>query len=302
MMIRFQRLILSITAVTLFAAPTLAAPRFDESKAWDFLIKQVEFGPRLPGSPEHKRAQNLILSTLSECGFSTCTQQFTAYAPLLGKHVEGVNIIGIKSPSASRLPVVISAHYDTRPRADMDPVAERRFQPIPGANDGASGVAVLLGIAEAFRETSCPRPLALVFFDLEDSGVPDDVTGYCLGSRFMVEHPPACLPNFELGINLDMVGKKNLRLTQELYSLRAAPREMESLWDIGARTAPGIFVKRQGMAIYDDHVPFLEKGKKFINLIDFDYPQWHTMDDSVEQCSSQSLKAVGETILQFLFR
>lgn len=302
MMTRFQMFSLPLTAVSLFAVTGLAAPPFNEATAWSYLIKQVEFGPRVPGSQGHKQVQHLILSTLSECKFSTCTQQFTAYAPLLGTHVEGVNIIGVKTGGTSSPPIVISAHYDTRPRADMDPIAERRLQPIPGANDGASGVAVLLGIAEALRETTCPRPLALVFFDVEDCGTPDDVTGYCLGSRFMADCLPTCLHDFELGINLDMVGKKNLRLTQELYSLRAAPREVELLWDVGARTAPGTFVKRQGIAIYDDHVPFLEKGKKFINLIDFDYPQWHTMDDSVEQCSSQSLKAVGETILQFLFR
>ncbi len=290
-----------VFAHSFFAMAENQMPRFDADRAWFFLTQQVDYGPRVPGAQAHKKTQELIISTLSASGFSTHTQRFRAYAPLLGKEVEGTNLYGVKPP-ASQARYILSAHYDTRPRADMDPRPEYRTQPIPGANDGASGVAVLLAIAESLKGTTPPHPIALVFFDVEDSGIPQDVRSYCLGSQALADSLPTELLSMELGINIDMVGKKGLRIPMELYSLHAARSEVETLWDVGTRTAPSVFVKKEGRPIYDDHMPFLERGRKFINVIDFDYPQWHTMDDSIEQCSPQSLKAVGETLLRFLFQ
>jgi Zn-dependent M28 family amino/carboxypeptidase len=302
MNLRKRNLVLLAVIFSLLPLAMAQAPTFEQEKAWQYLCDQVKLGPRVPESQAIQKTRSLILDTLSHCGFTTHVQSFRAYAPLLGREAEGINIIGLKPGSRKQTPLVISAHYDTRPRADMDSQPQRRVLPIPGANDGASGVAVLLAIAESLKMTTPPQSVALVFFDLEDSGEPSDVSGYCLGSRFMASNLPAPIAEFELGINLDMVGKKDLRLLQEMYSLRAAPAEVNQLWEIGAQVAPKAFVKRQGVAVYDDHIPFLERGKKFINVIDFDYAQWHTVDDSIEQCSSESLKAVGETILQFLFR
>lgn len=290
---------LAIFWIPIFGTPL---PNVDEQRAWQFLVQQVQFGPRVPNSEAIRKTRQLISRTLAESGCTTSSQVFRAYAPLLRTDLEGINIIGLMPGKADKAAVVLSAHYDTRPHADRDPNPLRRKEPIPGANDGASGVAVLLAVAEALSRTPPPRPVAFVFFDLEDCGEPSDERGFCLGSRFLAANPPPHLADFEVGINLDMVGKKDLRLRMELYSLRAASEEVRTLWEIGARNAPEIFVKQQGVAIYDDHIPFLERGKKFINVIDFDYPQWHTTDDSVEQCSSKSLKVVGDTLLQYLFQ
>ncbi|MGB9690708.1 MAG: M28 family peptidase [Candidatus Sumerlaeaceae bacterium] len=293
--------VLSLAAFPL-PAQVVAPPTIDEQKAWRFLVHQVELGPRVPTSEAHRKTREFILRQLAESGCTTFTQTFHAYAPLLAKNVEGVNIVGITPKDSKTASLVLSAHYDTRPSADMEMNPDKRHQPIPGANDGASGVAVLLAVADALQETPPPKPLAFVFFDLEDSGQPTDVKGYCLGSRYMAANLPPQLAEFELGINFDMVGKKDLHLPMEQYSLRAASDEVRVFWAVGAQVAPNTFVKQQGIAIYDDHVPFLERGKKFINVIDFDYSQWHTTDDSVEQCSSESLKAVGDTVLKFLFQ
>lgn len=276
-------------------------PRIDEHRAWQFLTTQVSFGPRIPESAALQKTRALILETLSQSGFSTHTQTFRGYAPALGRIVSGTNIYGLIPPHGTAK-VVFSAHYDTRPVADMERSAQRRSQPIPGANDGASGVAVLLSVAEALKNTTPPKCLALVFFDLEDSGVPSDPNGYCLGSQHMAANLPSELQAFEIGINIDMVGEKNLRLPMEVNSLRAVPEATRLFWQIGSQVAPHTFVNETGMPIYDDHMPFLQIGRRYINVIDFDYPQWHTLDDSVEQCSSKSLKAVGDTLLQFLFQ
>jgi len=276
-------------------------PRLNAERSWHYLCEQVNYGPRVPGSESIRKTRQLIIATLERNGFSTRTQTFRGFAPALQREVSGVNIIGIR-PAGAQARFVISAHYDTRPIADNDPDPARRGQPIPGANDGASGVAILLGLADALAETPPPHGVALVFFDVEDCGMAKDPYGYCLGSRFMAQNLPEELENFALGINLDMVGKKNLRLPIEINSLRHAPDEVFALWEVGQIVAPSVFVNQKGREIYDDHVPFLERGKKFINVIDFDYPQWHTGADSIEHCDSQSLKAVGDTLLRFLFQ
>jgi len=292
-------LLLIFCGVAALAAESV--PQVDSKQTFQFLVEQVSFGPRIPESTSTEKTRQLIFQTLAESGFSTHTQHFRAYVPVLGREVHGQNIYAIKPKGQNPL-VVYSAHYDTRPIAEKDPRPEKRTQPIPGANDGASGVAVLLGIAKALSNVDPPKPLALVFFDLEDGGLPQDPSGFCLGSRYLAANLPPELVDFECGINLDMVGKRKLRVLYEKFSFDRCPDLVEQVWSLGEKVAPDVFVKQRGIPIYDDHVPFQEMGKKYINLIDFDYPQWHTSDDSVEQCSSESLKTVGDTLLRYLFQ
>jgi Zn-dependent M28 family amino/carboxypeptidase len=275
---------------------------FDAERAFGYLRQQVAFGPRVPGSAAHEQTRALILRTLSECGFTTSVQEFEAYAPAMKQVVRGFNLIGIYPPG-SRAHVILSAHYDTRCIAELDPNPARRELPILGANDGASGVAVLLELARVIHQRKALNtPIALVFFDLEDQGLGADSRGFCLGSRYLAANLPPALIDFEIGINLDMVGDAQLTLPYEAFSFQAAPELVEAIWEIGAQVDSAVFVKRKGPAVYDDHVPFLEKKKKYINIIDFDYPQWHTSDDCVEKCSPRSLKTCGDTLLQFLYQ
>jgi Zn-dependent M28 family amino/carboxypeptidase len=276
-------------------------PQFDADAAFSHLIAQLGHGPRTPESPGIAQTRKHIFTTLGACGFSTSTQPFTAIAPVIGRMIHAENIIGVHPPGF-RARFVLSAHYDTRPVADMDPDPSRRGMPIPGANDGASGVAVLLELARIFGACPPPSSVALVFFDAEDLGTNREPTGFCLGSSHMAANLPPALEEFEAGINLDMVGDRNLVLPMEAISLAHAPELTQALWGIGSRLHPEVFVKRQGPSVYDDHVPFLEKRKKFIDVIDFDYPSWHTTEDSADKCSPRSLKAVGDAILQFMYQ
>jgi hypothetical protein len=279
----------------------LPKAEFNGERAFAYLRQQVEFGPRVPNSLAHEKTRALILRTLSECGFTTSVQEFESYAPAMKQVLRGFNLIGIYPPG-SRAQIIFSAHYDTRCVADRDPNPERRALPIPGANDGASGVAVLLELARIIPQREAgSTPIALVFFDLEDQGLGSESSGFCLGSRYLAANLPPCLADFEIGVNLDMIGDAQLTLSYEPFSLQAAPELVEAIWEIGARIDPAVFVKRKGPPVYDDHVPFLEKKKKYINIIDFDYPQWHTSDDCVEKCSPRSLKTCGDTLLQFLY-
>ncbi|MGI8905144.1 MAG: M28 family peptidase [Candidatus Sumerlaeaceae bacterium] len=278
---------------------TLSAPaRFDGQRAFSDLILQCELGPRLPGSNAHQKTREHILSVLEHSGLTTGSQPFTANSQLLGKSIAGVNLYGTY-PKAPSIKYLLSAHYDTRPFADQEKSPEKAAKPVPGANDGASGAAVLLEIARQLPKLNLPHSVGLVFFDLEDHGLPTDSNGFCLGSQFMAKQLPATL-QFENGINVDMVGDADLRLPVEGHSMRRAPDLAKRFWDLGARLHPAIFVKQSGPPVHDDHIAFLELGKPYIDIIDFNYPSWHTLGDTVDKCSPESLQAVGDTLLEFI--
>lgn len=299
----FRNPAFAVLACLLASTPALAATAsavgFDGARAYNDLVAQVSFGPRLPESPALEQTRKYILDELGRDGFTTGTQDFQAFAPLINRQIRGRNIYGISGPGTAR--VALSAHYDSRPYADMDKDPSRRKMPVPGANDGASGVAVLLEIARNVRALQPSSPVALIFFDAEDLGFPTDDAGFCLGSRFMAANMPPGL-KFEQGINLDMVGDADLQFPMEGNSLRGAPTLVRSVWAIGKEKYPNVFVEKATAPIFDDHIPFLKSGRPFIDIIDFDYSYWHTVDDSADKCSPESLKTIGDVLLDFLKR
>ena len=174
-----------------------------------------------------------------------------------------------------------------------------------GANDGASGVAILLEIARQLQASPANPGIDIVLFDGEDYGEPRDLQHYLLGSRYYVDHP--FLPMAQQVILLDMVGDANLTLKIDPVSYRSAPRVMEEIWSLAAELGYDQFQLVQGSAMYDDHVPFIEKNIPAIDIIDFEYPgpenrYWHTHDDTPDKCSPESLEAVGNTVLSWLYR
>jgi len=187
--------------------------------------------------------------------------------------------------------------------ADMDPDPANRSRGVPGANDGASGVAVLLEVARILGRKPPPGQVDIVLFDMEDMGglppAQHRQDPFCIGSsRFVAEHPEF-RPDF--GILLDMVGKRGLRIPKEAISLERAPQIVERVWAVARRLGIKAFSEKQGPAVLDDHVPFLEKGIAVIDLIDMDYPAWHTLQDTPERCSPESLKQVGEVVLGVIY-
>lgn len=209
------------------------------------------------------------------------------------------NIIARSNTSGSRRRIFLGTHYDTRPFADNDAEPRNRTSPVPGANDGASGVAVLLELARQLNNKRIPDfGVDLIFFDGEDSGEPGHDGTYCLGSAHFARHVPAGL--YEFGIIVDMVGDSNLEIYREGISDNYCRSLVDDFWRVAMRTAPSEFIDTVRYRIFDDHVPFINHGISAILIIDFDYSFWHTTKDIPQQCSAESLETVGQALLAFL--
>jgi Zn-dependent M28 family amino/carboxypeptidase len=192
--------------------------------------------------------------------------------------------------------VLIATHYDTRSTADQDQDQSRRDQPINGANDGGSGVAVLLEIAMLWQEQPPPIGVDLIFFDGEDFGRGADLDDYFLGSKAYVRDFPNYRPRW--GIVIDMVGDASLDIRKERDSLARAPEVVERIWNAAARVRSSGIIDERGGLLYDDHTAFLEKGIPVVLVIDFRYPWFHTTADTIEKCSADSLGQVGRTVME----
>jgi Zn-dependent M28 family amino/carboxypeptidase len=195
----------------------------------------------------------------------------------------------------------VGAHYDTRPRSDRETDPARAALPLIGANDGASGTAVLLHLAELLAAAPPPAGVDLLFFDVEDYGREGDLAHYCLGSarlaRTWDEFGGPLAGGRPRGlVLLDMVGKRDLAIPMEGYSLRMAEPWTRALFARAAELGLDAFVSEPGPAVYDDHVPFLQAGIPAVDLIDFDFPEWHTQRDVPAACSPASLEAVGRLV------
>jgi Zn-dependent M28 family amino/carboxypeptidase len=201
------------------------------------------------------------------------------------------NLVGKTQGANDGEPILIGAHYDTRPYADRDPLHPRL--PVPGANDGGSGVAVLLELARVLDLDRLSQPVWLVFFDAEDSG---KINGWDwhVGSSFFAEN---LSEDLEAVVVVDMVGDRDLQLYMERYS---NPDLVEEIWSVADELGYEGFISTPKYSIIDDHVPFLEIGIPAIDIIDFDYPYWHTIDDTTDKISADSLEQVGRTIENWL--
>jgi len=265
--------------------------QFDGNRAFEHVKYQVSLGPRIPESQAHAKVAQWIETELSKAGWNTTQQVFTSLEhPIL-------NIIGRRDvENGSDLPwIILGAHYDTRLVADRDPDSELRSQAGPGANDGASGVAVLLELARVLPK-DLPINVWLVFFDGEDNG---NIPGWdwILGSRGFVERLEE---KPDAAIIVDMIGDSDLNI---YYEKNSDPELSKEIWSIADDLAySGQFIPLENHRILDDHIPFLEAGIKAVDIIDFNYPYWHTTMDTLEKVSPVSLKTVGETLRQWLIR
>jgi Zn-dependent M28 family amino/carboxypeptidase len=287
---------LHVAALTLAAcALAPAAPRrpFDAGRAYRDLVRQCDFGPRVPGLASHNKCLEWLADQLRGQADAVRLQSFTAKPR--GRPLHLTNIIATFNPGGSPH-VLLCAHWDTRPTADRDPDPARRGTPIPGANDGASGVAVLLEIARALKAHPPRQRVTMVLFDGEDYG--PGAEAMFLGSRFFAKEYRG--PAVSWAVLLDMVGDRDLRLPPEALSLEQAPRVVGRLWGAAQREGCSAFVRGRGPAVMDDHVFLLRAGIPCIDVIDFDYPYWHTLADTPDKCSPASLEQVGRALLRAL--
>lgn len=274
-----------------------APPAFDGSSAFAFLQEQCDMGPRYPGSSGHAAIQRYLIEKLNAFGASVTRQPFEAVLST-GDTLRLVNIVGSYCPDA-RTRILLGAHYDTRPRADRDPDPANRAKPILGANDGGSGVAVLLELARLFAASKPPVGVDLVFFDGEDWGEEGKTEDYLLGSRRYAKSLGVRRP--QAAIVLDMIGERDSRIPIEGFSAAASPALCARIYGIARTLGVPNFVQSRGASIIDDHLPLIQAGLPAIDLIDFEYPFWHTLADTPDKCSGESLAAVGNVLVRFIW-
>ena len=279
-------------------------PVFNGNAAFTHLVAQCDFGPRNPGSVGHQKALDYFLNVLTTLADTVSTQSFTEIMPRSKQKVEMHNIIAQFNPKAKKQ-IMISAHWDTRPWGDRSLSIMRKDQPILGANDGASGVAILLELAKVLHDNPQKIGVNLVLFDAEDFGSSGDSWSYCKGSQYFAKNLPITLP--EYAINLDMVGDANLEIYIERISYKQNPSLVLDLWGLAEELKLSGFKKMAYHSIFDDHVPLYElAGIPAVDIIDFDYPDektnyHHTYNDIVENCSPESLRQVGTLMVHHIY-
>lgn len=267
-------------------------PAVDPARLHARVVHQVAQGPRVPGTPGHAAVRDWIAAELERLGARVERQRFTDTT--LGRPLELENVIGRfdAAPGAGEpRRVLMAAHYDTRPIADLDPDPARRAEPIPGANDGGSGVAVLLEVAEMLARRRAPVAVELVFFDGEDLGRPSEPETYSLGSQGFAARLRDPKPN--AGFVFDMVGDRDLNIHPEAYSMEGAASLVALVQDAARATGARGFREGVRHRVTDDHLPLLRAGVPTVNVIDFDYPAWHTHADTPDQVSGESLAQVA---------
>ena len=272
--------------------------QFNASRAWDDLINQVNAGPRVPGMPGHDAVREYMLRELRATTDRVDVQDFTW--EVRGTNLNMSNVFGVFGPDQPSK-VVLAAHWDTRPWADQDPNPANHETPIPGANDGASGVAVLLEVARVLQTAPPPIGVIILMLDGEDYG--PGIDAMFLGSRYWAQQMVPERPAW--GILLDMIGDRELTIPREDTSQMRAGAVNDRVWQAAQQLGRPEFVNRPGGAILDDHVPILDQGVPMIDLIDFSYgPRhswWHTLEDTPDKCSPDSLAAVGQVVLRTLY-
>lgn len=293
--------------------PAVKAPEFNADSAYAYTAAQVKFGPRVPNSTAHKQCADWMTSTMQSMCDSVIVQTYRVTA-FDGKVLDSKNIIASFKPDLGNR-ILLCAHWDTRPWADQDSV--RKKEPIDGANDGASGVGILMEVA---RQLSIAKPdlgVDIIFFDAEDYGQPDDSEfppmddSYCLGSQYWAKNPHS--PNYiaRYGILLDMAGAENATFTQEGSSVQFAPYVADLVWKAGNDIGFGkYFINEKTKGIIDDHF-YINRiaGIRCVDIIHYDYntpsnfwKHWHTHGDTIDKINRNTLKAVGQTLLEVLYR
>ena len=279
------------------------SPLFSGENAFQHLIKQCSFGPRNPGSEGHKNTLNYYLNTFKGLADTVFTQSFEDEMPRTRAIVKMNNVIAQFNRESNKQ-IMISAHWDTRPWADTGSIMKKEM-PILGANDGASGVAVIIELAYIFKQNPPPIGVSLVLFDAEDYGVPGDSWTYCKGSQYFARNLPISYP--EYGINIDMIADRQPEFYIERISYQQNASLVLELWELSEELGLKAFKKQAKDSIFDDHVPLYEiAGIPAINIIDFDYPNdktnyWHTHNDIVQNCSPNGLYQVGTLLVNHIY-
>ncbi|WP_340102698.1 M28 family peptidase [Rhodohalobacter sp. 8-1] len=284
-------------------------PSFDSDNAYNFIDEQVSLGPRVPNSEAHVQAKDYLRSELEASAGenSVFVQEFQQV--VYGDTLTMFNILaGFGLQHQDR--ILLAAHWDSRPRAENDSLDSG--SPILGADDGGSGVGVLLELAQIFKENDVPIGVDIILFDGEDYGEVSDLDNYFLGARHWSNNPPVPGYNPRFGILLDMVGGEDAVFYKESYSMRSAPNLVNEIWQIAEiKGYSDLFINKRGGAVADDHIIVQQQaGINMINIIHHSVnengsvqfpPYWHTQNDTMEIIDRTTLQAVGDVLLELIY-
>ena len=293
----------------------ITVPVFNADSAYRYVQQQVNFGPRVPNTEAHTKCAEFLSKKLKAMGADVIVQEAQVRA-FDNSLLNAKNIIAQYKPEIKDR-VLLFAHWDSRPFADHCEMPERRNEPILGANDGGSGVGVLLEIARQLQQHPLSYGVDIILFDAEDYGTPDHIEvqehkedTWCLGSQYWGKNPHVKNYYARYGILLDMVGAPNAKFHFEMYSKHFAPRVLKKVWNTAHKIGYGdYFVFQDGGGITDDHV-YVNKHLNIpcIDIIQYDPGSnssfgsyWHTHNDNMDVIDKSTLKAVGQTVLEFIY-
>ena len=289
---------------------SVIVPKFQRDSAYTFVKRQVDFGPRVPNSKGHQATKNWLVQKFNSFGAKVIEQDFTVEA-YTGTDLNATNIIASFHPERKKR-IFLSAHWDTRHIGDKDPNEENRDDPILGADDGASGVGILLEIARQLQQQPLNEiGIDLILFDAEDHGEYSISNSWCLGSQHWSRNPHVPSYKASYGILLDMVGSKDAQFPQEGNSRRYAPKVVNKVWGLAKKLGySNYFVGRQVPEITDDHL-FVNTIARIPTIDIINLPQgsstgfghyWHTQKDDMDVIDKRTLRTVGQLMLQVIYR
>ncbi|MCQ2272077.1 MAG: M28 family peptidase [Bacteroidales bacterium] len=285
---------------------------FDGDSAFAFVKAQTDFGPRVPNSEAHQKCAEYLISTLGQYCDTVYVQSFVATA-YDGKKLDSKNIIGSFSPEIKENRILLASHWDSRPMADHDAIEANRNKPIDGADDGASGVGVLLELARQLQKDRPQVGIDIIFFDVEDYGTPSSVNlpgdWWCLGSQYWAEHPHVDGYTARFGILLDMVGAPDAKFYHEYMSTYYAQDVVSKVWGTAYKLGYGsMFINQQANPITDDH--YYVNKLAHIPMIDIIHQDnttgtgfrsvWHTTNDNINNISAATLEKVGKVLREVI--
>jgi glutaminyl-peptide cyclotransferase len=285
----------------------VVVPEFNADNAYDIIAKQVAFGSRVPNSKAHNDCRAYLVAELGKYCDTVIEQKTTQN--VYNTAWKLTNIIGQINPKATQR-VMLCAHWDSRPRSDEDTIPANKNKGIPGANDGASGVGILVEIARVLSSTPQNVGVDIVLFDGEDIGYSTDAENFCIGSKYFAQNfPLVTKPRY--AILLDLVGDTEAQFFIEQQSYQSAQAVVERVWTLGKEHGGGMFVNQMGGAITDDHVQLIRAGIPAIDIIDMELvgnsstnprrKYWHTQNDNMENISKNTLNNVGTVLLNLLY-
>lgn len=273
---------------------------FDKAKAWEALVKQCDFGPRMPTTTPHLKCRDWIVEQMKASCNDVRTQELSHTWSRTNSKVTMWNIIGEQNWKDAKTRVLLIAHWDTRPFADQDPDPVAARKPIMGANDGASGVAVLLELMRSVKGR-LPKDVGVMYLMTDGEDLGPSLEEMFLGAVYFAGHLPTPKPDY--GILLDMIGDKDLQVPVEPNSRELAPSLSKALYahakSVGLEST---FPDKPGPMIEDDHLCINQAGIPTVDFIDFDYPSWHTSRDTVDKCSAESLGKIGKFLETWLLQ